>query len=181
MFGGSAYIADGGTKMGGGGPTDIQEVLSPGDPPPPPSVRPDCRVRLLSESRLVGNNIYGTTGASQTRAASATAGTTTSFVFSMQNDATVSDTITVRGPGAAPGFTVRYLAGLSGTTDITSQVVAGTYKTPVLAPAGVRALRLAITISAGTTGGTTGTWLVSGASATSPTVADACAAQLTVS
>jgi N-acetylneuraminic acid mutarotase len=35
MFNGSAYISDGGTKMGGGAPTDVQEVFSIGDSDPP--------------------------------------------------------------------------------------------------------------------------------------------------
>ena len=180
MFDGNAYIADGGTKMGGGGPTDVQEVLSLGTPPPPPLGKPDCRVRLLSESRLVGNNTYGTTGAGQTRSTTAAAGTTTTFVLSMQNDATVSDALSIQGPGGSPPFTVRYLAGLSGTTDITSAVAAGTYRTATLPAGGVRALRLVISSTPGASPGTSGTWLVRATSTTSPTMVDACAAQLTV-
>ena len=179
MFEGNAYIADGGTKMGGGGPTDVQEVLSLAGPPPPPG-KPDCRVRLLSESRLVGNNIYGTTGMGQTRSTAAAAGTSTTFVLSMQNDATASDAFSIQGPGGSPPFTVRYLTGLSGSTDITSAVMAGTYRTSALPPSGVRALRLVISSAPGTPLATTGSWLVNAKSTTSPTVVDACAARLTV-
>ena len=179
MFAGSAYIAGGGTKMGGGGATDIHEVFALDGTPPGPAL-PDCRVKLMGDSSLIGNNVYGTTGANQTRSTTAAASMTRTFVFSMQNDSSVSNTITVQGPAAMPGFTVRYLAGLSGTTDITSRVVAGTYTTTVVPPGGVRSLRLLITASPGTATGTSGTWLVQAAAGASPAVVDACAAMLTV-
>lgn len=179
MFAGSAYIAGGGTKMGGGGATDIHEVFALDGTPPGPAL-PDCRVKLMGDSSLIGNNVYGTTGANQTRSTTAAASMTRTFVFSMQNDSSVGNAITVQGPAAMPGFTVRYLAGLSGTTDITSRVVAGTYTTSVVPPGGVRSLRLLITASLGTATGTSGTWLVKAASGAAPAVVDACAAMLTV-
>ncbi len=180
VYNGSFYIADGGTRMGGGGQTDIQEVLSlTGGPPPPPTGRPDCRVRLSTESKLTGNNVYNTTGTGQTRATTTTA-TTTTFVFSLQNDATFSDQLTVRAPGTAAPFTVRYLAGTSGTTDITAAVVAGTYKTASLATGALKAIRLQVTVAGGTASGTSGTWLASVGSGADPGTSDACAARITV-
>ena len=179
MYNGSAYVADGGTRMGGGGATDVQQVLSLSGVVPP-SGRPDCRVRLLSESKLLGNGVYNRSGASQTRATTSPAATTTTFVFSLQNDATISDALQVSAPGSTAGFTVHYLSGTSGSTDITAAVVAGTYRTAALAPAALKALRLQVTVTAGTAPGTSATWLVTAASVADPTTVDACAAQLTV-
>lgn len=178
MFGGKAYIAGGGTKMGGGGATDIQEVFYMDGTTTP--ARPDCRVKVLSESNFTGNNIYGTAGARQTRSVTAAAATTKTFVFSMQNDSSSSNAITVQGPGAMAHFKLEYLAGLSGTTDITSKVVAGTYTRLARASGGVFSLRLRVTATAETAAGTSGTWLVTAASGSSPAVVDACAAALTV-
>ena len=178
MYNGSAYIADGGTRMGGGGATDVQQVLSLSGVVTP-SGRPDCRVRLLSESKLLGNGVYNSSGAGQTRATTSS-GTTTTFVFSLQNDAATSDTLQVSAPGSPAGFTVHYLSGTSGSTDITAAVVAGTYRTATLAPAALKALRLQVTVAGGTAAGTSATWLVTATSVGDPATADACAAQLTV-
>jgi hypothetical protein len=176
MYDGTAHIADGGTKSGGGGATDIQEVFS--FTGIPPAGQPDCRVRLLSESKLLGNNVYNTTGVGQTRAL--TAASTSTFVLSLQNDGTLADALTLKGPGSAPGFTVRYLAGLTGTTDITSKVLAGTYRTPPLAPGAIRAVRLAVAVAPGTASGTSMTWLGTVGSGALPTSGDSCGGRLTV-
>jgi N-acetylneuraminic acid mutarotase len=178
-FNGSFYIADGGTRMGGGGQTDIQEVLTVSGSPPPPTGRPDCRVRLSSETKLIGNNVYNTTGAGQTRAVTSSVATTT-FVLSLQNDATTADALAVHGPGSAGPFTLKYLAGTSGTTDITAAVVAGTYRTANLAAGGLKAIRLQVTVAGGTAAGTTSTWLPTVTSVAASTAVDACGAKLTV-
>jgi N-acetylneuraminic acid mutarotase len=177
MYSGSAYIADGGTKAGGGGATDIQQVLSLTTTPP--SGQPDCRVRLLSESKLLGNGVYNTTGVGQTRAVTTTA-TVTTFVFSLQNDSTSTDTLTMSAPGSATRFTARYLAGLSGSTDITAAVTAGSYRTVALAPGATRSVRLQVTVASGTASGTSMTWLATIGSVASPSTHDACAARITV-
>jgi N-acetylneuraminic acid mutarotase len=178
-FNGSFYIADGGTRMGGGGQSDIQEVLSLTGGPPPPSGRPDCRVRLSTESKLTGNNVYNATGSGQTRATTTTA-TTTTFVLSLQNDATFSDALSLQGPGTAAPFTVHYLVGTSGSTDITAAVVAGTYKTAMVPAGGLKAIRLQVTVAGGTASGTSRTWLATVGSVAAPATTDSCAAQLTV-
>ena len=41
----------------------------------------------------------------------------------------------MKGDGSQTGFTVKYLKGASGTTDITAAVLAGTYKTANINPA----------------------------------------------
>jgi hypothetical protein len=164
--------------MGGGGATDLQQVLSLTGAAP--SGRPDCRVRLLSESKLRGNGVYNTSGSGQTRATTAPAGTTTTYVLSLQNDGQNADALSLAGPGSALPFTVRYLAGLSGSTDITAAVVAGSYRTVGLAAGATKAVRLRVTIAPGTAGGTTGTLLATVGSVADPGSTDACGAGLTV-
>jgi N-acetylneuraminic acid mutarotase len=177
MYNGSAYIADGGTKMGGGADTDVQQVLTLTTPPP--SGRPDCRVRLLTDSALLGNNVYDATGAGQTRAVT-TAARSTTFVFSLQNDGSSPDALVLSAPGSATALTAKYLLGLSGSTDITAAVVAGRYRTAALAPGAARPVRLQVTVAAGTAAGTTGTWLADVSSVSDPSAQDDCAARLTV-
>ncbi len=177
MYDGTAHIADGGTKSGGGGATDVQEVFS--FTGIPPTGRPDCRVRLLSESKLLGNNVYNTTGVGQTRALTTSAKTST-FVLSLQNDGTVADALTLVGPGSSPGFTVHYLAGLTGTTDITTKVLAGTYRRASLAPGAIQAVRLVVAVTGGTASGTSMTWLGTVGSGALATSGDSCGARLTV-
>lgn len=174
---GVAYIADGGTKPGGASPTDIQEALTVAAPA---SSRPDCRVRQLNETRLTGDNIYGTTGVGQTRQVTVAAGTKMTFVLSAQNDGSAVDTVRLAAPGSQPGFTVHYLAGLSGTTDVTAQVVAGTYPAKQLAPGGRQVIRLEVTVSATVASGASATWLASTTSTVSA-VTDRCGGQVTVS
>ena len=93
--------------------------------------KPDGRIRL-GAGTLVGNDVYGTTGAGQSRTGSAARGHAISFGISVQNDGTSSDRIKVKATGtAATGYTVSYFRGAS---DITAAVVAGSYTTPSLAP-----------------------------------------------
>ena len=94
--------------------------------------KPDGRIRV-GAGAFVGNNIYGTSGAGQSRTGSAARGQSISFGISIQNDGSNADMFRVKASGAAAtAYTVKYLHG---STDITAAVVAGTYQTPSLAPA----------------------------------------------
>ncbi len=146
--------------------------------PPPPS-QPDCRVRLASETAVTGDNVYGTDATDQTRSMTAAAGTTTTFVLSAQNDAAATDTLRLAGSGSQPGFLVRYLAGVRGTTDVTTAVVSGRYRPATLAPGARQALRLEVTVAAGTATGSAARWLLS-ATSTSSGVRDVCGAAVSV-
>jgi hypothetical protein len=176
LVNGLAYIADGGLKMGGASPTDIQNLLTMSSGP---SVKPDARIRLSTESKLVGNNIYDTTGATEQRAVTATSGAVSTFVISIQNDGSVNDTFAVTGDPALAGFDVRYLKGLTGTTDITTKVEAGTYQMANVSPGSSRAIRLVVTNSA--ISGSVGSWLVSAYSLTDATSGDAVLGKVTIS
>jgi hypothetical protein len=83
---------------------------------------------------FLGNNIYNATGAHQTAIFTDIGSTGPSFLtfdISIQNDGSAADRFTVKATGAASASVVTYSRG---TTNITSAVVAGTYRTPSLAP-----------------------------------------------
>ena len=82
-------------------------------------------------ARYVGNNVYNTTGTSQSRTGSALRGHYVTFGISIQNDGTNADQFKVKATGTATTrYSVKYYRG---TTDITSAVVAGTYTTTTIA------------------------------------------------
>ena len=105
--------------------------------------KPDGRIRL-GTGAFVGNNVYNTTGAGQSRTGSAARGKTIAFGISIQNDGTSADRFKVKATGAAASaYTVKYFHG---TTNITAAVVAGTYKTPTLAPAATYLITAKVTV-----------------------------------
>ncbi|MCW2786913.1 MAG: hypothetical protein JWP74_3430 [Marmoricola sp.] len=101
-----------------------------GSPTPPTTHhgRPDLRIGKVGGA-LHGNNIYGTL-AHQTVAQTCGAGKTVSWEISVQNDATVTDSIRVHGTKSAHGFSVKYIA--ADGTNVTKEVEAGTFRTPRL-------------------------------------------------
>jgi len=115
------------------------------------SYRPDARIRLSARSfpppsscaptqhytnPWTGNNIYNTTGTNQTVQEKQYSGgdcfVTWQFQISVQNDGTKSDRFSVKATGpavSASSWTVKYFHG---TTNVTSLVVNGTYRTGAL-------------------------------------------------
>jgi DNA-binding beta-propeller fold protein YncE len=85
--------------------------------------RPDNQI--ATGTTYVGNDIYNSTGTNQTKSVKAKVGKTVSFKIRIENDGSATDPFTVSGGGSAKGYSVTYFAG---TTNITSKVVAGTYK-----------------------------------------------------
>jgi hypothetical protein len=178
MWNGAAYIAAGGTRMGGGGATDVHQVLALS--PDAATYRPDAQIRLSSQAAFSGNNVYNSTGAGQTQGATAAAGQRRTFVVRMQNDGTGTDGFTLRGCSASTGFAVRYLAGTSGTTTITSAVVNGTYTVGGIPPGGTAAVRLEVTVGAGAPSGAVRPCPVTATSTSDTTMADTVLARVTV-
>jgi len=177
MWNGSAFIADGGLLPGGRSPTDIQQVLSlrPGG-----SARPDARIRLASQTWLLGNDVYNSSGVGQTRSTTVSAGGTASFVVSVQNDGTTVDDFSITGAGSVAGLSVRYFRGATGTTDVTAQVVGGTYRVRDLPVGSARSIRVVVTVSPGTSSGSSGAWPVTATSSRDGTAADTVRAQVSV-
>lgn len=132
--------------------------------------KPDGRIRL-GIGAYVGNNIYNTTGAGQGRTGSAARGHTVTFGMSIQNDGNTPDRIKVKATGtAAGGYTVKYFQG---TTDITSAVVAGTYRTPSLAPGATYLITAKVTVKPTAAAGSQVTRLVTLRSVGNPVRKDA--------
>jgi hypothetical protein len=92
---------------------------------------PDGQLRLVgTAATFVGDDVFNAAGVNQT--VTARVGANGAKVeLRVQNDGDLRDQSLVRGPGNNARFTVRYLRG---TTDITAQVVAGTFSTPQLDP-----------------------------------------------
>ena len=103
---------------------------------------PDGRIKL-GTGTLKGDNIYNDTGAGQTSNGSAARGASVTYTVSIQNDAPSATTLTVAGTATTNEFKIKYVVG---TTDVTSQVVAGTYTTPLLTPGGDQAMKVVVTV-----------------------------------
>ena len=73
---------------------------------------------------------------------------------------------------AAARFSVRYLAGASGTTDITSAVVAGSYSTADVPLAGIRTIRAVIRVRPSGPDGATKRCALTSTSVALPTASD---------
>jgi N-acetylneuraminic acid mutarotase len=148
-FDGEVYVAGGGTLPRGTGPTDVLEVYIPTS-----TVRPDALVKLSTATALLGGDVWNLTGIGQTASSTAAPGVTRTFKVRIENDGSTLDAYTVRGSGASPGFSVRYLRGASGTVDITAAVMTGTYTTPSLARGGSVVMRVRVQVNPGAAGAT---------------------------
>ncbi len=94
------------------------------------SHRPDAQI--ATATTYVGDGVYNSTGTSQTQTLKAAVGKTVSFKIRIENDGSDTDQYTLLGLGSGKGYTVTYLLG---TTDITADVVAGTYTTGIASAA----------------------------------------------
>lgn len=104
--------------------------------------QPDGRIRRLCQDEycepvLLGNDIYNTTASGQkakwTDYGDSGYGdpATVTFRITVQNDGTAADRFRLAASGITNGYTVKFFRG---TTNITGAVMAGTYRTPSLAP-----------------------------------------------
>ena len=80
---------------------------------------------------------------------------TGTFYVSIQNDGLVAAAFTIKGTGAARGYTVRYYRG---AVNVTAQVKAGTYSTGAIGARSAITLRMIVTLSA--SAAATGSFLV---------------------
>jgi alpha-L-arabinofuranosidase len=137
-----------------------------GSLPPPPQLvyQPDNLIKLTSDSSFLGNGIWNTDGANQTRTTSVKRGRTATFMIQVQNDGQGIDSFTLGANRASSGFTVQYLQGSSGSTDITTAVTAGTYTINSLSPGASQLLRAVITVGRNTPVGSSQTCLITSTS-----------------
>ncbi len=105
--------------------------------------RPDARIRR-GTGAVVGNNLYNSTGLNQTRSGSAGPGQSVTYFVSAQNDAPFAERLRIKGQASTTRFTVQYRNPAN--VNITSQAVAGSYRTPVLAPGAIHLIRAIVTV-----------------------------------
>jgi hypothetical protein len=163
----------GGAFANAGGIAQADCIATWGIVPSAPVVvrKPDARIRLGTSGAWVGDNMYNTTGAGQSKTGSAKKGKTITFGISIQNDGTNADAFKVKATGsAASRYTVKYYAG---TKDITAKVVAGTYKTASLAAGAAVLITVKVTIKTTAAKGSKVTRLVTITSVGSGTQRDA--------
>jgi hypothetical protein len=106
--------------------------------------RPDVWVSLSATSGFVGNNVYNTTGAGQSKTATVRRGHGRDFYVRIYNDGTVPLTLTIRGTRPPAGAWATYWLG---STNVTSAVTGTGRKLTGLARAGYRLLRVRIAVT----------------------------------
>jgi len=108
--------------------------------------QPDSMVKLSTDSHFVGGNVYSAEGTNEYRSVIAPPGTSLMFVVKVQNDGNVADVYRLSGMSTNRMFKVRYLNGATGTTDITTAVTNGTYKTASIAVGSSVTIRVNVTV-----------------------------------
>ncbi|MEA2551365.1 MAG: hypothetical protein QOE25_1134, partial [Actinomycetota bacterium] len=135
-----------------------------------PTMQPDAMVSVGGPTK--GDNIYGPNASGQSIVGKIGPHETRVFTFTFQNDGEAADTFRLSGPGSTSLVTATYYSGVEGTTDITDQVVAGTFTTASIAPGDSMTVRLSL--QAGSiTKRTIQKWQMKARSVTDSTKADA--------
>ncbi|MBL8775187.1 MAG: 6-bladed beta-propeller [Acidimicrobiales bacterium] len=111
-----------------------------------PLPQPDGSIRVGTTGAFAGDNIHNTSGRGQTAAATTAAGRAATYDVTWQNDGVFQERLRLRGTASTARFSVRYTVG---GTNVTSAVVAGTYRTPSLAPGATATMRVTVTPAAG--------------------------------
>lgn len=106
--------------------------------------RPDGRIRR-GTSVTVGNNIYNVTGRDQKVTGSAVRGGTVTYYATVENEAPFAEALRLRGGASSANYVVKYRQ--PDGTNITTEVVNGTYRTPALEPKGT--FQVTITVKVG--------------------------------
>lgn len=154
------------TGLGGGG----------GDP----IYRPDGRIKLSSSATYLGDGIYNLTGSGQTASTKVRAGRAKTFSIEAQNDGNRSDRFQLVGCAGPRGFTVQYLEGAAGTTDITAAVKGGTYETLSVAGGTSTTIRAILKAKSTARSGAAGACTVTATSVTDPSKQDTVKASVKV-
>jgi sugar lactone lactonase YvrE len=141
--------------------------------------QPDGAVRVQGVPPLVGNDIYGPPDG-QTVTATKARGQTVTFDVRIQNDGAEPDSFELAGTPSIPATKATYLRGASGSTNITSAVVAGTYVTPELAPGAAHTVRLQVKVQAGAVSGSIKPYYVTATSVDDGTTTDTIRARVKV-
>jgi hypothetical protein len=139
--------------------------------------QPDALIKTSSTS-FVGNNVFNTTGTNQTRSLTRNQGATATFTIRIANDGFATDSFTLQGTGSQSGFTATYKLG---ATNITAQVVAGTYTISNLARGSSVDITLSVLVGNSVPNGTARSWTVVATSTGAGSAKDAVKATVTAS
>lgn len=135
-----------------------------------PTVQPDLLVRALPTGTWVGADTLAPPTTQRTRRTVRPDAPVVRSLVALQNDGLVSDRLVVRGTAGNGRFAVRYLdAGV----DVTRAVLAGTYRTDLLAPGATSYVRIVVERRAGARVGDARTFTVSATSETRSSRRDA--------
>jgi CSLREA domain-containing protein len=140
--------------------------------------RPDLSIKLATDTSFVGSNIYSPTAAGEARTITIPAGSTATFTLRFLNHGYAADRIRISGCGSTASLTTSFL---SGTTNVTPAVTAGTFKTNSLTPNSAQTLTLKATLGAGVSSGQSFTCKVTGFSTHQSGAKDAVSAVITAS
>lgn len=108
----------------------------------------DAEIRKSSQTTYKGDGIYNTSAAGQSVTQNVRRGTSARFVVQVRNEGTATDDLRVSGPGSSGRFTVRYTVG---ATNVTAQVVAGTYEFAAVPAGAARKMTVQVTVAANAT------------------------------
>jgi hypothetical protein len=115
--------------------------------------RPDGQI-AQGGGTFVGDDVYNSSGAGQTEAATLAPGNSITFPLRAQSDAQfLRERLRVRGPGGDQYFRVKYTDHTG--NDITSAITGSGFQTASLTPGTVEPLRVRVTVLAGTPTGAT--------------------------
>ncbi|MFL6060835.1 MAG: aryl-sulfate sulfotransferase [Marmoricola sp.] len=103
--------------------------------------RADALIRTASARTWTGNDVQGL-ASKQTAATSVRRGHPATGYFLAQNDGEGSEALVLQGKAGTPGFAVRYYAN---GKDVTGAMVAGKFRTAVLAPGRTQQVRVVVT------------------------------------
>jgi alpha-tubulin suppressor-like RCC1 family protein len=170
-WGAGTLLGAGGSADRGDDPNEMGANLPAVDlgGSPPVTYKVDGEIRRSTQTTFVGNGVYNLTGARQTRSTDVRRGRSGTFVLRFRNEASTVDDIRVRGLGSSGRFTVRYSVG---STNVTRQVVAGTYRFQNVPANRTRLLTVRITVAANAVVNSTKAVTVRGISVAEPTVRD---------
>jgi dipeptidyl aminopeptidase/acylaminoacyl peptidase len=142
----------------------------------PVTFQPDGSIKL-GGGAFAGNDVYNTNGANQTRSTKAVRGQTKTFTVKIQNDGSATDSFGLDGTGGSGQWVVTYF--FEGT-NVTPQVVAGTFSLDDLAPRAAENVTLKIKPKANAGIGSSRSVLVTATSEADPSAEDTVKAKVTV-
>jgi hypothetical protein len=85
-------------------------------------LRPDARIGTSFSGPFVGNDVYSSTAAGETKTISVARGNTRTLFLNLQHDGIIDEVATPEATGSATGFSVKYFFG---NEDVTSQIKNG--------------------------------------------------------